>query len=250
MFQSLLNKLLPSNPKFNTKTSLQEKCVNTAVTVLQTEFSSKDGYFYNSVSQKDKDELLQFVVKMVTDAFASDNPRSKIRLSLVDFATQLGKVMVLSCTSEYAMHPGISGKLRDNIIELAKLDDEVQSLLNDLGVSNSSQSEMVSALISRTHFFNLPLTALNAVRIEMGDWTEDLSEDWFKPLCASYQIHLEDYYRNKLGIPSILNSSSESIVYSAFVSVVLEDHINPRTEWERRWVNIYDVHSPFFGVEL
>jgi len=250
MLKALFSRLFSRDAKTITEKNLRDRCIDVVTRVLQSAYSEKEGYFYHSVSQKEKDDLRQFVINEINSAFESSDPVAECRLRLVNVAIELGHVMVLSCTPDYALFSGISGELRDRVSELAKINDGVRVVLDDLGVLTASQAEMVSALNSKAHFLNLPLNAFNAARIEMGDWNPNQAKDWFKPLCIAYQIHIEDAFRSELGMPSILAGQTEAMVFSGFASVVLEGHRDPRAEWERRWINIYNKPSPFHAIEL
>jgi hypothetical protein len=120
--------------------------------------------------------------------------------------------------------------------------------LDELGVLPATQAEMINALNNRANFLNLPFLVFGTIRIVLNDYDRDPTKDWFRPLYISYQIHVEDSYRWKLGMPGALEDRVEAVAYSAFPSLVLGDYKNPREEWERRWVASFNKPSPFAGI--
>lgn len=247
MLNSLSNLFRPA-PVKHAEPSLFDQVMDTAEFVLQTEFDRKDGYFYTSVSQQERDELKATTLEIVRGLFVDGDPVAALRLRLVNYVIEIGDLLVLSTTSEYAMFKGISGELRTRVAELSLIDEQVSQKLDDLGVLSATQAEMVNALNSRVHFLNLPFLVFGTTRIVLGDSDTDPTKDWFRPLCIAYQIHAEDTYRMKLDMPTVLENQLEAIAYSALPGLVLDGYKNPREEWETRWVAVFNKPSPFDGI--
>jgi len=247
--KGLLNRFWSSdtNPP---KPSLESKTLATATEVIQFGLDDQEGHFYKCATQQEKDELKAEILTITKSLFEETDPIDALRLVIVNYAMSFGESVVLSTTPNYAMFKGISGKLHERVFDLAKCNEDARKVLDRLGVLSATQDEMVNALRGRAHFINLPLTALNAVRIELGDWDSDGTKDWLRPLIISCQIHSENCYRTSLGIDSALERQMEAIVYSGFPSLVLGGYKNPREEWESRWMKTFNKPSPFSGIDM
>jgi hypothetical protein len=63
--------------------------------------------------------------------------------------------------------------------------------------------------------------------------------DWFRPMMVSMMIYKEDYYRGKIGMPSLLGEG-ESFRHLAFGTLVLREQ-NPLRAWEAE----FGVRHPY-----
>lgn len=91
------------------------------------------------------------------------------------------------------------------------------------------------------------------VRCSVDDWYKDKTKDWFRPCYISFCIWLEDGYRQKLGLPSIIQGEQadmKAIMYSTWMNRAEEGHKELRLVWEKSWQDIFHAPSQFDGVEV
>ena len=82
---------------------------------------------------------------------------------------------------------------------------------------------------TKSHYLN----GVNYVRGEFNDI--DKEKDWLRPFIKSMLIWEEDIVREKIGLPSLLPDSLDSLKHSTFMNLVTNGHKNPFYEWEKSW---------------
>ncbi len=61
-----------------------------------------------------------------------------------------------------------------------------------------------------------------------------------KPFQLAMLIWEEHLYREKIGLPTLLDDTLDAVVYSNFMNFVTNGHKNPYFEWEKNWEEYND----------
>lgn len=160
--------------------------------------------------------------------------REKLAPTMIKFASY--QVLVIppppqDDSSGLRSQPGISGELKEHLVRIAEVNNDLCSELHEKTDSPTFDItwECVQRSYWQTYWF---LETFNAARIELGDYNED--HDWYMPFkhaaCANY----EHIYRREIDLPPAFDEDIASVAptaYSIFTDIVLSGAKNPDLEW-------------------
>jgi hypothetical protein len=64
-------------------------------------------------------------------------------------------------------------------------------------------------------------------------------KDWLRPFTTSMLIWSENFYRQKIGLPSLLRCDLDGPMHSTFLDIVVSGAKNPLFEWEKHYKLIH-----------
>lgn len=93
------------------------------------------------------------------------------------------------------------------------------------------------------------LNAYNHIRILFNDKKDELKDDWYLPMIFSMYVAVEQNYRKKLNIPSLINSENiereQTFFFLWFKIFEMLDIDDPKTFWSLQWEKHLDKKPPF-----
>ena len=203
-------------------------------------------------SQEGKEGLIRDVLQDIERSLSQPNPTQAVRMRAIDFMLEAAQFDVLIMQPP-TNNPELSGELKAHIPELAKLDPLLEKFFYNLDSGPTDFNGMWDAILMRYWLRHLYMNAYNMVRCSVDDWYKDRTKDWFRPCYTSFCIWLEDGYRQKLGLPSMIQGEQadmKSIMYSTWMNRAEEGHKELRLVWEKSWQDVFHAPSQFDGVEV
>jgi hypothetical protein len=211
----------------------------------------------SEITGANKRRLCEDILSDVAESLAQPEPILAVRRRLTNYATLTAYDDVLARTPRQSEFRGITGLLRSRLPELARINPRLREFLSQGPGGLDGADQMAELLRARGIVFNLWTRAYNVARIELGDWDNDKSRDWYGPYRIARSIFCEYAYRRELGMaPNIPSAdrpgdgAAEFAAYGDFDKVVLEGHEHPRPVWESRWESLLHYPCPLAGVEL
>jgi hypothetical protein len=131
------------------------------------------------------------------------------------------------------LHPKISLRLSEHILEIARKDKKLQRFVEAHG---ESITELLDYIRYNYETNYAHVSAINAVRTTMKDIGDD--EDWLPQFYISMCIWQEDMVRKEIGISSLFNNQEQSkgldsIKYWAFKDFVKSGNKFPHRDWQQ-----------------
>jgi hypothetical protein len=142
--------------------------------------------------------------------------------------------------------PGISGDLKQHVLELANRAENLRTDLFSTTITEGHDkvAESIQALYWKTYW---RLETINATRIELGDHVT--SGDWYKPFMHAACASAEHLYRHKLEMPPAFEEGIAKAIftaYSIYTDIVVSGAVDPDSEW-RDYNKGSNVPVPHFG---
>jgi hypothetical protein len=200
-------------------------------------------------SDNRKQAMISELMSTIQGIMNAENQLAALRKEIVDAAFREADLTVLALTEPdkqagfYSEVDAISGELYHRIVDCAAHHNGLKTVLahiapDEMARENMSMTDALcdvartQSLIALYH-----LNGLNMVRAVFHDGLK--GRDWFRPMIVSTMIHMEDVYRGKIGMPSLLRER-ESFMHLAFGSLVLREK-DPLLAWEAE----FKVQHPY-----
>ena len=167
------------------------------------------------------------------------NPFIKLREDSAATTYAYAELQVLCLVPEerpdldYGTSPYISGTLSHYIHRCAQYHTELKELV--WKEPNITTEGLIGYCRFRCATLLYFLNGFNLVRMEFKDFKSTPGKDWLRPFTTSMLISCEDYYRQKLGLPSLLRNELDGLMHSTFMNSVTHGNKNPLFEWEAHY---------------
>lgn len=203
-------------------------------------------------SESGKQELLLNLLSDLKKVLAQPNPAQAVRMRTLEFMLLAAQfdVLVMQPPTPF---PGLSGKLKSHIPDLAKKDQDLEEFFYGFNPTPETFNDMWDAVLFRYWVLHLNMNAYNQARIALGDWHEDSKKDWFRPCYTSLCVWQENRYRTLLGLPSAISGHDfdlKAIMHSTWMNRAEEGHRELRLVWEKSWEEAFSEPSPYRGFEI
>ena len=143
--------------------------------------------------------------------------------------------------------PGVSGKLKKHIVQIAETDDLMQEEIH--GWEDPSKKNdlkfMQGYVLSKYHIWYWRHAIFDALRIETKDYNENLDKDWSKPFLYSMCAYEEYNYREKLKLKQELDGI-QSFQNSMFLELVLKGEKYPDLAFYKLFKEPIDSKKLYF----
>jgi hypothetical protein len=192
-------------------------------------------------SDNRKQTIIGELMSTIQSIVNAENQLVALRKEIVDAAFHEADLAVLALTESEKQAgfcsdvDAISGELYHHIVDCAAHQNGLKTVLphidpNEVARENMTMTDALRDVANTQSLIALyHLNGLHMVRPVFNDGPPN-GRDWFRPMVVSAMIHLEDVYRGKIGMPSLLRER-ESFMHLAFGSLVLREK-NPLLAWE------------------
>lgn len=187
------------------------------------------------------DEALR-MLESLKSIVTSDSPIIANRRALGGAVSQYSKFLVLAIepepvaeTAAFKGAPGITGRMREHLHELAKVEPLVQELCEAFEENTTyALWNAVHLQYARTKVW---AQLFNAARQDLGDFVGAGEVDWYHPFVASAAAVYEHECRKALRMPAALDNTDgdadvRAIMLGCYVQRVKEGHIFPVKVWK------------------
>lgn len=226
---------------------LEQRKINKAIRQWQNSELGKalilhtDEYFkyprLAEFSEENKTKIKQDFLEKIFSFSDAENPFLAMREALAAYVIGYTQYQVLCLKEEekeaasYSDCPYISGELYKHI-------DKVTEHFDALGElkwkhPDIPSEDLIDFCNTKCVIHLYYVNGLNYVRMDFDDL--DKEKDWLQPFIKSSLIHEENYFRDKIGLPSLLPDSMDGVKHGTFMNVVIQGHKNPYYEWEKHW---------------
>lgn len=135
-------------------------------------------------------------------------------------------------------HLGMTGELKSRILDIVKIDKEFESFPANINLAKAG-NQIQFAYRRAWAYMNV----FEGLRHEYDDINPEQSKDWFRPFFASQCAFSESKYREELGMPNVLDKSSNGdatsgLKYGNFRDIVLNGDKLPDLVWEEKYPNL------------
>ncbi len=206
----------------------------------------------SAFSKDSKQKIIYNFYQTIHSFQQAEDPLLAMRERLSAYVLGFSQFSVLSLTEadkeeQHASCPFISGQLHHHIQEIVDHMDHEDELhaLQVLYKQNSDASELIEFCKTRRDLYLFYVNGINYVRISVNDSDEE--NDWLRPFVTAMLIWQEDCIRKKVGLPSLLVDSLDSLRYSSFWNMVESGEPNPYCKWEREWPDLLSTLSGSFN---
>ena len=186
------------------------------------------------VKRKMKDDLFNLI-----SIIQKENTISKFREMFTESVLYYTDLQVVCLTEEekkvmpFATEKKISGTLYKIVKECMPLNNQTMNYLKDN--PNLSDDECVIYCNSITAVNNFHMNGLNLLRLDIGDYSEKVEDDWFLPFVTSMLIFSENTIRNELNLNKLYDDDDgvSIIAHSTFKNYVCDNlSKNPYLAWK------------------
>ncbi|KAA3595863.1 MAG: hypothetical protein D8M57_17465 [Candidatus Scalindua sp. AMX11] len=140
----------------------------------------------------------------------------------------LTKNQLLSFAEHLINESKISGELNEYLDTAIEKDQDLMRSRSETP-NTITNDHILGYLYSRWSFF---YEVHNAMRIQLGDCSENSDDDWVRPFIESQLIWSEHEWREKLGLPPLVDPL-DAVQHSLFLNIVLSGSHNPYLEWKK-----------------
>ena len=205
------------------------------------------------IDESRRSELARELFLEANGLFNAADPVTACRDRLVAVMLELGMYQVLMIPpdpepdeSGLRSQPGISGALREHLVELCRSNDDLRSLI--LKQANDEDYDSLWSVLRRRYWESWWLMeTINGVRLELGDCVEE--EDWDRTFLHAACVKAEHVFRWNLEMPPAFDEDiarEAATAYSVFTDIVLAGAQNPLIEW-RDYHRGMEIPMPDFG---
>lgn len=97
--------------------------------------------------------------------------------------------------TELVGKPGISGELREHLVELAQKDERLKKVFYDADLTKLSKQDIFDTCLFRYWIQHLWVSVFHDIRMQLQDYHTNVDKDWFKPFVAAMCAWQEYLYR-------------------------------------------------------
>lgn len=205
------------------------------------------------IDESRRSELARELFLEANALFNAADPVTACRDRLAVVMLELGMYQVLMIPpdpeadeSGLRSQPGISGELREHLVDLCRKNDDLRSLI--LKRAEGEDFDSLWFLLRRRYWETWWLMqTVNAVRLELGDFVEE--EDWDRAFLHAACVKAEHVFRWTMELPPAFGGDmarEASTAYSVFTDIVLAGAENPLAEW-RDYHQGMEIPLPDFG---
>ena len=199
----------------------------------------------------------------VSAIMRSEVPFLAMRKEIADWALRYADYQTLSMTDEikresfYKDCPYISDELQHHLAECIEHHNELREHWRNLRDSELRRDFGLSEVVfhTATTFALIALFYVSGFcRLRCVYNDEPRGRDWFRPLILSSLIHVEDCYRSKIGLPSLLGDPEAPFHHLALVFLVANGERNPLFAWEDKFriphpASVFEMWQKLFRSE-
>ena len=190
------------------------------------------------IDESRRSELARELFLEANGLFNAADPVTACRDRLVAVTLELAMYQVLMIPpgpepdeSGLRSQPGISGALKEHLVELCRKNDDLRALI--LKQAGDEEFDVLWSLLRQRYWESWWLMqTINAVRLELGDCVE--GEDWDIAFLHAACVKAEHVFRWNLELPPAFDAEiarEAATAYSVFTDIVLAGARNPLAEW-------------------
>jgi len=204
------------------------------------------------IDEDRQNELARELFLEASGLFNAAVPATACRDRLVAVMLELGMYQVLMIppapepdASGLRSQPGVSGDLREHLVELCRKNDDLRSLI--LMQAEAEDFDSLWSVLRQRYWETWWLMqTVNAARVEIGDFVE--AEDWDEAFLHAACVKAEHVFRWDMELPPAFAEDiarEASTAYSVFTDIVLAGAEDPLAEW-REYHRGVDIPVPEF----
>jgi hypothetical protein len=184
-----------------------------------------------------KQDVINQLDTSIAEIIVADNPFLMLRQELGGFVHAYSNFQVLCLLPDekldlhFTKSPYISGKLNTHILRCAQHNTELKELLwREPDRTPQSLTTYCNVGCAKFAYFLNGYDILR--RFEFNDFEPTPDKDWLRPFVTSMLIFCENFYRGRIGLPSLLPGPLDSLIHGSFMARVVNGDKNPLFEWE------------------
>jgi hypothetical protein len=187
--------------------------------------------------------IIEQLGSRIEGVLRAPSPMLKLREELATVVYDYADLQVLCLLPEeksevyYGESQFISGELHRYIRKCVQHNNELREKIWSL--PDSTDADLIKYCNTRCTLFLYFLNGFDLMRIEFDDREPTPDKDWLRPFTTSMLIWSENYYREKIGLPSLLRSDLDGLMHSTFLDIVVSGAKNPLVEWETHYQLIH-----------
>ena len=191
------------------------------------------------LSSSEKTRLKDNLFNLIS-TIKKENKISKFRELFTESILYYTDLQVICLTEEekklmpFANEKKISGTLYKIIKKCLPFNNQTKNLLNDNPKFTDKECVKFCNAISAMN--NFQMNGLNLLRLDIGDYSEKIEDDWFLPFVTSMLIFSEDTIRRELKLKKLCDDdeSISIIAHSTFKNYVCDNlSKNPYLTWKQ-----------------
>ncbi|MDH6250199.1 hypothetical protein M2129_002209 [Polynucleobacter sphagniphilus] len=250
MFGKIINYFQDASIKSRIKNDPGFQTANELVYVIWTSNKSMTQDF----SKKFVSDTAQNILNLCWKILTSPNPLMANREQLCEFTNWCAWYQVLvidpaPLPDQTGMrgHLGITGEMKGKILEIIKVNEDLQREFHKLGADVNYVTAWDYSLM-RYRMFWAYSRVLSGMRYYLKDANPNSENDWYFPFFRSLCAYYENTYRDELGMPSVLDPDRELANkkagwYLTYLNFVLSDKQYPDLEWEK-FYSSFQIENP------
>jgi hypothetical protein len=145
-------------------------------------------------------------------------------------------------------HYGVSGKLRERLVEIAEKNKELKTYMHGFG-DIKSWDDVWNPVLMRYRFCFGWAHVFHMLRAHMNDFNKE--KEWFRPFYACMCGWQEHLIRSSMGLPTLMGEPTDAnlkaLMLSSFFNRVVEGHQYPDLNYIE---GITDIHNGDWYDEL
>jgi hypothetical protein len=188
------------------------------------------------IDEERQNELARELFLEASGLFNAAEPATACRDRLAAVMLELGMYQVLMIppspepdASGLRSQPGVSGALREHLVELCRKNDDLRSLI--LKRAESEEFDSLWSVLRQRYWETWWLMqTVNAARVELGDFVEN--EDWDQAFLHAACVKAEHVFRWNMELPPAFPEDiarEATTAYSVFTDIVLAG--DPRSHY-------------------
>jgi hypothetical protein len=192
----------------------------------------------NLIKQQEEN-LLNHCIQIID----SDNPLVKNREFLSSSVIECADLQVLVLTKETDTSgilnvKGISGELKEHIVEIAKINKALREYF--YGFNEELDFDFIwSDILFRYRLRASAMNVYSAMRVLYDDTHSVKEKDWFRPFFAAMCVYSESNYRKEIGLQSLFpDNPLATLQYSVFLNMVINGEKYPDLSWRDKFPNL------------
>lgn len=193
----------------------------------------------------------EHITKEIETVCNSVNPRFELRKKIVHSAYSMAHLAVFFIEDTGLEVPYTSKEMKNYMPLLFKTEPNLIHFTQILSIPLEELSLFQIEYIFTYSFLRATfiLNAYNHIRILFNDKKDEIQNDWYLPMIFSMYIAVEQNYRKKLNMPSLINSENvekeQTFFFLWFKIFEVLDIEDPKQFWISQWEKHLNKKSPF-----